>query len=175
MEERRSDEDVVFTQGHRGEYVFFCKISGPNPWFSNWYPSRFRLNGKEFGCVEQYMMWQKARLMGDAATACKILATTAPSSMKALGRQVKNFDEQLWARERENVVYAACLAKFQQDEVLGRKLRATQGATIVEAAPYDCIWGIGLARNDARALDEKRWLGLNLLGKALMRVRIQLA
>jgi predicted NAD-dependent protein-ADP-ribosyltransferase YbiA (DUF1768 family) len=37
------------------------------------------------------------------------------------------------------------------------------------------IWGIGLAAEDKRALDPLTWRGLNLLGFALMGVRMLLA
>ena len=41
----------------------------------------------------------------------------------------------------------------------------------VEASPYDKIWGVGLYETDDRILDEKNWLGENLLGKAITEVR----
>ena len=46
--------------------------------------------------------------------------------------------------------------------------------TIVEASPFDKIWGIGLHWSDDRVLDEKKWEGMNLLGKCLMQVREKL-
>ena len=50
----------------------------------------------------------------------------------------------------------------------------TENRTIVEASPYDKIWGVGLLEDDPLILDEKNWKGLNLLGKALMEVRSKL-
>ena len=50
----------------------------------------------------------------------------------------------------------------------------TGDAVLVEASPVDRIWGIGLAADDPRARDPSIWLGLNLLGFALMKVRAQL-
>ena len=41
---------------------------------SNWYPSGFDFCGRHFHTVENWMMWQKARVMGDWAMAAKILA-----------------------------------------------------------------------------------------------------
>jgi ribA/ribD-fused uncharacterized protein len=42
---------------------------------------------------------------------------------------------------------------------------------LVEASPLDKIWGIGLAANDPKAYDPCQWLGENLLGMVLERVR----
>ena len=39
---------------------------------------------------------------------------------------------------------------------------------LVEAAPCDKIWGIGLEKEDEKILDERNWKGTNLLGKCLM-------
>ena len=48
-------------------------------------------------------------------------------------------------------------------------LLRTGDREIVEASPYDFIWGIGFRERDAGAL-RADW-GLNLLGKALMEAR----
>ena len=61
-------------------------------------------------------------------------------------------------------------AKFQRAD-LRKILLATEDRTLVEASPYDRIWGVGLAVEDSRILDERKWRGQNLLGKALMEVR----
>lgn len=50
-------------------------------------------------------------------------------------------------------------------------LKNTGSHILVEASPVDKIWGIGLAHDDERAKDPNAWLGLNLLGFALMQVR----
>lgn len=55
---------------------------------------------------------------------------------------------------------------------LKRQLLATGDKLLVEASPYDRIWGVGFGAANA---DQNRanW-GLNLLGKALMRVRLRI-
>lgn len=58
------------------------------------------------------MMYGKAILFGDAAIAQKILATSSPAEQKKLGRQVKNFDDAVWERERETIVQEGNYYKF---------------------------------------------------------------
>jgi ribA/ribD-fused uncharacterized protein len=47
----------------------------------------------------------------------------------------------------------------------------TGNGILVEAAPKDFRWGVGLKQNDPRITDPRQWKGTNLLGKALMDVR----
>ena len=54
-------------------------------------------------------------------------------------------------------------------------VKASGEKTIVEASPYDVIWGIGLRADDPRALEPAKWRGVNLLGQALMQVRDELS
>jgi ribA/ribD-fused uncharacterized protein len=94
-----------------------------------------------------------------------------PHRAKALGRQVHDFDQQAWEEHRCDIVVAGSVAKFGQHEHLRAFLLATHERVLVEASPTDQLWGIGLAASDERAADPKAWLGLNLLGFALMRAR----
>jgi ribA/ribD-fused uncharacterized protein len=152
-------------------FTFFFTEASP---FSQWYRCRFEADGRVFSCMEQYMMLGKATLFGDAATAEKIMAADHPRQHKALGRKVTPFDDRVWKRERENIVLAGNRAKFTQNEDLRALLLATAGTTLVEASPYDRIWGIGLGANDPRAQDPSKWRGENLLGYVLTRLRDEL-
>jgi ribA/ribD-fused uncharacterized protein len=120
------------------------------------------------------MMHGKAMLFEDTEHAAKILAAAHPRQHKALGRKVTPFDDAVWKRERINIVRAGSRAKFTQNPELREKLLATKGTTLVEASPYDKIWGIGLAATDARAKDPAQWKGQNLLGKILTDLRDEL-
>jgi hypothetical protein len=52
--------------------------------------------------------------LGDAETAERIRTAPHPEAAKALGREVRGFDEQLWAERRFDLVVAGNLAKFGQ-------------------------------------------------------------
>jgi ribA/ribD-fused uncharacterized protein len=147
-------------------FTFFWR--GP---FSQWHPSRFVVGGITFTHAEQFMMYAKAMVFGDRDSAERVLQAKTPREQKALGREVQGFDEAVWVLFREGVVFQGSYAKYRQNPELRAALLATQGTTLVEASPTDRIWGIGLAEDDARARDRTQWLGLNLLGEALTRVR----
>jgi ribA/ribD-fused uncharacterized protein len=152
-------------------FTYFFTEASP---FSQWYPCRFEEAGVTFRCAEQYMMHGKAILFDDAEIAAEILAADHPRTHKALGRKVRNFDAAIWERERERIVLAGNRAKFTQDEALRAKLLATAPTTLVEASPFDRIWGVGLRESDPRIHDRRNWRGKNLLGFLLTRLRDEL-
>jgi ribA/ribD-fused uncharacterized protein len=151
-----------------------CFFEASNP-LSNWHPAPFMYRGIEFGNTEQFMMYCKAKLFNDHETAEKILRAKTPKEHKALGRQVRNFDESLWNEKCEGYVRIGCLEKFRQNPSLAKVLLDTGSSELVEASPYDKIWGVGLAANDPRIHDKAQWRGQNRLGKVLTQVRGALA
>lgn len=141
---------------------------------SQWYHAPFTaLEGTiSFPTCEHFMMYNKAIYFGDFETGSKILQVATPKEAKALGRQVKNFDESEWQLVRERIVYYGNFYKFTQNkELLDFLLSFPKDTVFVEASPYDRIWGVGLKENDLRINYPEQWQGLNLLGKALSRVR----
>lgn len=150
------------------KYTFFW--SGP---FSNWAFSPFVYKGVQFTSSEQAMMWEKAILFNDNVHAKKILKTNQPNEQKAYGRLIEGYDDAAWSAVRYDLVVDILRHKFTQSRKMREALMDTANTILVEASPVDRIWGIGLAENDARAHDEKTWLGLNLLGKALTQVRTE--
>ena len=148
---------------------------------SNWFKCHFTVehNGKElhFFNSEQYFMWVKAITFGDEEVAEKILEKGKnPKTAKALGREVKNYDDKVWNEKRYQVMVDANLYKYSQNEELKELLlnKELEGKHYVEASKFDTIWGIGLTEDNPLVDDEKNWLGTNLLGKALDEVRERL-
>ena len=139
------------------KFTFFFGIESP---FSQWHPCRFEIDGVTFACAEQSMMYGKERCCSAIrAVADEILTAAHPKQDKALGRKVKPYDEHAWRANRERIVMAGSRAKFTQDAALRAALVATAGTTLVEASPYDKIWGIGLGATDPRAADRAQWKG----------------
>lgn len=151
-------------------FICFHNPNEENGYLSNWYISPFEVDKATFSSVEQFMMYHKAICFGDEAVATKIFSTNDVAEIKALGRQVLNFDEHIWNGIRQIIVYEGLLAKFTQNEDLKDKLKSTRGAILVECAVKDLIWGVGLSMKDPNRFDKTKWKGQNLLGYTLMRV-----
>ena len=147
-------------------FTFFWKHR-----LSQWHRAPFVAGGVAFTHAEQYMMYAKAMLFGDRDAAARILAAETPREHQAVGREVRGFDESVWALFREGIAFAGNYARFGQNPDQRELLFSTRRTTLVEASPHDRVWGIGLAADDPRAADRSQWLGLNLLGEALTRVR----
>lgn len=142
-----------------------------NAVFSQFYQCRFEVDGQVYRWAEQWMMAGKARLFDDEGSLQKIMAARSAQDCKQLGREVANYDDTRWSDARFDLVTQGSAAKFGQDAALKDYLLATGDELLVEAAPQDRIWGIGLDRDDPDASNPLAWRGLNLLGFALVRAR----
>jgi ribA/ribD-fused uncharacterized protein len=177
----RNNEQLIdkLSQDEKVKYVLFWghqdkKGKTTKSCLSQWYDSPFVEGGTKFLTAEHYMMHAKALLFSDLAAATKVLSAKTPGEAKAIGREIQNFDEEQWLKNRFEIVVNANLAKFSYNSELRQFLISTGDRVLVEASPVDKIWGIGLAKDDPLAENPTDWQGLNLLGYALMEVRSQL-
>ncbi|KAJ7442502.1 hypothetical protein B0H11DRAFT_1932300 [Mycena galericulata] len=165
------------------DYTFFWSTNHVNGWASQWYRAPFTatvsIDGVDqeitFLSNEHWMMQHKALLFLDTAVAHEVLSIDGTSKadmayVKALGRKVQGFKEDVWVQHRERIVTEGTVHKFRQNPELKEKLFATGDTMIVEASPFDKIWGIGCAEANAISRRQDKW-GLNLLGKALVEAR----
>lgn len=148
------------------EFHFFWK--GP---LSQWFKRDFTVDGIKYNCAEQYMMSRKAVLFKDALALKKIMEATNPYDQKAYGRNVEHFDVGEWEAVAKDYVFSGNYNKFTQHQDLKEIILSTGEKTLVEASPYDKLWGIGVAEDDPRALDRAKWPGRNWLGEVLTNVR----
>lgn len=182
------------------KFTFFWKSTST---FSQWHPAIFEYKGIKFTSCEQFMMYSKAKLFGDEVVAQKIIDKnkhpliedflseqvnrydiiddyktlrvwdTIQKEIKDLGKEVKNFNEDVWVSKRESIIAVANREKYNQNPDLKYKLMQTEGTTLVEASPYDKIYGIGLKEEDPKSKNRNTWNGLNILGKILTDTRIR--
>jgi ribA/ribD-fused uncharacterized protein len=108
---------------------------------SQWWPATFTVDSVSYPSAEHWMMAGKARLFGDSDGLAAVLCAASPSAAKAAGRKVCGFDEERWAAARYDLVVAGNLAKFGQHRDLRDFLVSTGEKVLVEASPYDRIWG----------------------------------
>jgi ribA/ribD-fused uncharacterized protein len=159
--------DYLFFWGHtpkeKGKIDKYC--------FSQWFPSPFVVEGVTYSTAEHWMMVKKALLFGDQEQYEKILSSDSPAKAKQCGRAVKNFDPQTWETNAFAFVVEGNQHKFSQHAAMQDFLLSTGDSVIVEASPFDKIWGIGTRAHEK---DPFQWKGKNLLGFALMQVRDQL-
>lgn len=149
------------------EYTFFWREN-----LSQWNMTSFTDNeGKTYTCAEQYMMAKKALLFDDAEMDVLIMEADHPRDMQKLGRKVRGYDQEVWSANALQVVYQANMYKFQQNATLLKDLVKTRGTVLVEASPYDAIWGIALAEDSPLALNRSTWEGTNWLGYTLTNLR----
>lgn len=142
--------------------------------FSQWWVAPFEVDGVSYRTAEHWMMAGKAKLFGDEEALAKIVGATRPSDAKRIGRLVKNFDSEVWDRQKFGLVVAGNWHKFSQHGALKDFLLATGESVLVEASPRDRVWGIGLAADHPAAKNPAGWKGENMLGFALMEVRDKL-
>lgn len=169
IEESEREERIkyLFFWGHQkskdGSLTSSC--------FSQWWGSPFEVDGMIYRTAEHWMMAQKALLFGDKVIFEKIIKSKSPGEAKELGRQVKNFEEDIWNKHRLDIVVNGNLHKFGQDSNLKAFLLSTKDRVLVEASPVDNIWGIGLSADNKDRENPRLWKGINLLGFSLMTVR----
>lgn len=167
-------------KGEELQYLFFWGHQPTkdetitNSCLSQWWSSQFNVDGTIYKTAEHWMMAKKAMLFEDKNTYIQIINCHSPSEAKKLGRKVIGFEQNKWEKARFDIVIEGNYHKFSQNIELKNFLLKTQNKILVEASPLDPIWGVGLAKEDSKILDPKKWKGLNLLGFALMETRDKL-
>ncbi len=174
--------ELIIQKIKAGEKVKFLLFWGHTPRYfgsidnsclSQWYDCVFTEDGREYHTAEQYMLAKKALLFGDNEVYEKIMGESHPNKYKKLGRQIRGFDENVWKQHRTEIVTAGNVAKFSCNEPLKSFLLETAKTerVLVEASPYDKIWGIGMSKDSPDAENPEKWNGINLLGFCLMEAR----
>ena len=138
--------------------------------FSSFHNSKFTLQDNEW-TVEQYFQFEKAKQCGDDVTAEAIKKSQDPIEQHRLGRKVK-VDPVSWTNERaKQIMEAAVLENFTQNDVLKKKLLETGNKQLILCNQFDKFWGNGLRLGDVNAHIKTEWKGQNAFGAILVAVR----
>eukprot|EP01084_Bolivina_argentea_P140749 247386_1 len=143
------------------------------------YLSSFVANDVKYFSLEQFMMAQKAKIMGDDESFKKILNVSGDNdgsvTCKILGRGIKPWDENKWNINKEDVCFHGNYNKFAQNNELKIKLLSYDTKKVfVDGWKGNKIWGVGIDIDDKTIEDKKNWKGQNLLGIVITKVRDQI-
>ena len=113
-------------------------------------------------------MLRKATAMGAAATYREIAQASTPEAAKSLGRQVKDFSDQVWARVECSVAFQVVAQKFMTSPEL-QELLLREDGLFAEMTRKDANWGTGIDRSEPREVkcNPSNWAGTDMFGWAL--------
>ena len=100
---------------------YFYGQKNEDGFLSNFYCTKFKVsaniiglsNELEVNTAEKAIMWLKALLMDDSYSAYYISINNNPATCKALGRQIKPFDEKKWLEWRDKIALEVLTRKFE--------------------------------------------------------------
>ena len=114
-----------------------------NP-LSNFYESKFTVEGIEYILSEQYIQAQKALLFKDETSYNRIMGATNSLDCKNAARSVCNFDRSKWETAAGSLCKEGLKAKFDQNPyLLDTLINKTGKKKLVECA-NDRLWANGI-------------------------------
>lgn len=144
------------------EPIYFDNITLKWSVLSNFYPSKFMVDGKEYYHVEGYYQSQKFAGNNDAAEE-HVRTTESPGLCKkiAWSYPLNSNEIREWnAGKRDRVMTRAILCKFSSNRHLLDMLLSSRNNILIESSKTDYYWACG-----------KHDTGRNKLGEILMEVR----
>lgn len=172
------DRQALIERLHGGdefEYVIFYRERDKWGCLSQFYRAPLTIDGIRYSTAEHFYMAEKARTFGDDEALAKILVAGPPKKAKNIAKNIIGFDRDQWYKDdhARRVAVRGNVAKFSDPEnkEIRDILMSTGDAVLVEGAPFDYKWGIGIRWDDERASKPEEWEGDNLLGFALMDAR----
>jgi conserved hypothetical protein, ribA/ribD-fused len=124
----------------------------------------------KFSSAEKYMMMSKASIFDDQGTLFLMERENDVKKIKALGREVKRFDQAVWDSTNIAAVTIGNYYKMVQNDGLWAFITEMGDREYVEGSPHDAVWGVKLAWDDPKIEDKANWKGENRLGTCLNNV-----
>ena len=141
-----------------------------NP-LSNFHPAAFVYNNIHYTTSEQFIQHQKALYFNDHQMATRIITAERPADCKAMGTDIKNFNQDRWDSIAKEICKPGIREKFkQQPALMDVLINCTQDKLIVECAS-DKVWGTGYALSKPDCLNKRKWVSQGILGEILTEIR----
>lgn len=151
------------------EEIFFQGELSP---LSNFYPANIESDDSLVFCsAEQAFQFRKATYFSWDLTADKIKKTRDPYEIKRLSNLLPTSDE--WKATEYQTMAEIVYLKFSQNANLRRILLETGDKALHEATNNE-FWAIG-AELSSKALENRAWEGLDMLGNILVELRQNLS
>jgi ribA/ribD-fused uncharacterized protein len=138
--------------------IKFYRVNVPHGYMGNFWKVRHFVFGRWWNTTEASYQSQKTNVELEIQA---IQQTEKGMDARNLGQKVTMRPD--WDAVKDEVMYECVMAKFLQHKDLRDQLIATGDQELIEDSPIDWYWGCG-----------KDGTGKNMLGKILMRVRIDL-
>lgn len=110
-----TDSKATVASANQPQRVCFY---GKAHFLSNMHAVKFFNAGQRYSCVEQFMQAAKAAMFGDQKSRDAIMKSDNPMEHKRLGRRVKPFEEDRWAKGKARFICKQCNIADQPDRVL---------------------------------------------------------
>jgi ribA/ribD-fused uncharacterized protein len=156
------------------EIVHFFSKEPENKEFSNFYDTKFTLDGVNYSSAEHAYQAIKAKTFGDEEHFKKIVKAKSAQSAKSFGKKVTGYNEELWAAKKDDAMKSVLRAKFTQNLDIRKKLMDTGEKVLANSDSRDKYWGTGTSASTTMAKDPSKWKGENKLGKFIMELRAEL-
>ena len=128
-------------------------------------------NNTHYTTSKQFIQHQKALYFNDHQTATRIITDESPADCKAIGSDVKDFNQDQWDSIVKEICKPGIHEKFKQQPALMDVLvNCIWDKEIVECAS-DKVWGTGYTLSKPDCLNRRRWVGQGILGEILTEIR----
>jgi ribA/ribD-fused uncharacterized protein len=123
--------------------IYFYSLKNKFNYMSNFYKINFiDENNIQYNCSEQYFMYHKCKMFdpNNNKLLQNILSEKSPTKIKKYGRQVQNYDDNIWAKNRYNIMLQALRLKFNQNDIIKNKLINTKPKILLINPTFKCLF-----------------------------------
>ena len=141
------------------------------------YSSNITYNSTTYNSVKQAIAAELAKSFNDQDNLQRIMNAENPSDITYSVVDVpgdKDANEIQWNNTIKKLIVDVNINKFNTYPELKERLLQTKDAILGAYIPNDTLLGIGIPLDDNNSQQSSKWTGQNILGKALMDIRLKI-